>query len=152
MSRAKHSPELVEAIKKSLTGTESITSEGNVYDDNLPEGLTPDTVEAVSNYTTTFVASSVEAVGDMALQAMKKDKKLDQVEAEIKLGAFGKTDISVIREKEITIPPREKGGEASKKIQPGVTQVSVDFVAGRNSGLLGKARAAIKENFETSLK
>lgn len=145
--KAKHNPEIVKAIAASLVGIETGngTSEGDVFNATLPEGLTPDTVEAVNNHVTTFVASGMEAVGNAALAAMKKDKKLDIVNANIGLGAFGSADYGVHRNKEITIPPAEKGGTPEKGFQPGASSVKVTFQAGKNSGLLGKARTAIKE-------
>ena len=147
MARPKHDEELVKKIQTSITGAETGTAQAGdeVYNANLPEGLTAETVQQVSDYTTVFVASGMEAAGAVALAAMKKDKKLDSVNVNLPLGAFGQADCSVYRSKEVTIPPAEKGGEATKELQFGVNRCSVSFVAGKNSGLLGKARDAIKE-------
>lgn len=147
MARPKHNPEIVEAIQASITGAETGTAQAGdaVYNDCLPEGLTPETVQQVSDYNTVFVASGMEAAGNVALAALKKDKKLDSVAVNLPMGAFGQADYTIHREKEITIPPTEKGGEATKEVQFGVNRCNVTFVAGKNSGLLGKARDAIKE-------
>ena len=151
MARPKHDEELVKKIQASISGVETGTAQAGdgVYNECLPEGLTPETVQQVSDYTTVFVASGMEAAGSVALAAMKKDKKLESVSVNLPLGAFGQADCSVFRNKEVTIPPTEKGGEATKEVQFGVNRCSVSFVAGKNSGLLGKARDAIKEQATT---
>ncbi len=147
MARPKHDEELVKKIQTSITGAETGVAQASdtVYNENLPEGLTPETVQQVSDYTTVFVASGMEAAGNASLAAMKKDKKLDSVSVNLPLGAFGQADYVVHRSKEVTIPPTEKGGEATKEVQFGVNRCNVSFIAGKNSGLLGKARDAIKE-------
>ena len=87
MSRAKRDENLVNAIASSLSKVTDgvISSDGDVFNSNLPEGLTPETVEAVSNYTTAFVASGLEAVGKAAVSAMEEDKQLNDVSAEISM-------------------------------------------------------------------
>ena len=76
MSRAKRDENLVNAIASSLSKVTDgvISSDGDVFNSNLPEGLTPETVEAVSNYTTAFVASGLEAVGKAACRLWKKTR------------------------------------------------------------------------------
>ena len=147
MARPKHNPEIVEKIQAAITGAETGIAQvaDTVYNDCLPEGLTPETVQQVSDYTTVFVASGQEAAGNAALEALKKNKKLDSVSVNLPMGSFGQTDFTIHRSKEVTIPPAEKGGEATKEVQYGVTRCNVSFVAGKNSGLLAKARDAIKE-------
>lgn len=147
MARPKHDEELVKKIQSSITGADTGVAQAGdgVYNECLPEGLTPEVVQQVSDYTTVFVASGMEAAGNASLAAMKKDKKLDSVSVNLPLGAFGQADYVIHRSKEVTIPPTEKGGEATKEIQFGVNRCNVSFVAGKNSGLLGKARDAIKE-------
>lgn len=147
MAKPKHNPEIVEKIQASITGAETGNGQAGdtIYNDCLPEDLSPETVQKVSDYTTVFVASGMEAAGNAALAAMKKDKKLESVSVNLPMGAFGQTDYVIHREKEVTIPPSEKGGEATKEIQYGSNRCNVTFIAGKNSGLLGKARDAIKE-------
>jgi len=155
MSKVKQDAALVEAIKKSYSDPSSgaMVSEGNVFNEHLPliktSGeetlqLTPEIITGVNDYVCKFSAAGVESAGDIALAAMKKDKKLDIVTAELPLGAFGRSNIAITREKEISIPSPEKGGTATTQIQYGSARLRVDFVAGRNSGLLGQAKAAIR--------
>lgn len=146
MARPEHNPELVKKIQESFTGENGRYQGGkSVYDDNLPDGLTPDVVKQVSNYTTEFVAAGMEAAGNIALQAMKKDKKLQDVEATLPMGAFGEVDYQVRREKEVQLP-FAKEGEPTSEVQYGTSHVKVSFHAGRNSGLLSKVRKEIKAN------
>lgn len=149
MAKLKSNPEIVEKIKASFTGIETGKgkSEGDIFNETLPEGLTAETVKAVSDHVTVFTAAGMEAAGTAVAAAMKKDKKLDMVDVTVPLGDFGNATYGIYREKEVTVPPAEKGGEPTKKLQYGSTKVDVTFVAGKNSGLLGQARAAIKEDF-----
>lgn len=139
MSKVAKNEELISKITESLT-TEGgvISSTGSVYNDNLPEGLTPETVEAVSDYTTSFVASGMEAVGHAAIKAMVADKAINQVTADIGMGAFGSVAYSVDRSKEYS----PKGEVVVVK---GMPKADVIFEAGKNSGQLAAAKRLIKE-------
>lgn len=147
MSKKEVSPELVKSIKGHYAGvgTESLVAGDEAFEGNMPDGVTKDSMAKHFGYVTEFVAANVEAAGEITLESMKKDKKLATVTAEIGMGAVGKTSAVFHREKDVVIPPAEKGGEPTTQVQYGVSRVKVDFVAGRNNGLLGKARAAIKE-------
>ncbi len=149
MSRAKRDENLVNAIASSLSKVTDgvISSDGDVFNSNLPEGLTPETVEAVSNYTTAFVASGLEAVGKAAVSAMEKDKKLNDVSAEIPMGAFGNVGYGVTRSREAVVPGTDKTTTVY-----GGTKVNVAFVAGKNAGQLAAAKRSIKEMAEEALK
>jgi hypothetical protein len=143
----KQDPALVEAIKNAYAGagTTSIVADSSVFNSHLPDDLTEAQVQSTCNYVTKLTSASLEAAGQIAICSMKDDKKMDIVTAEVGMGAFGKATHVIHRSKEVTIPPSEKGGEATTQTQYGVVRTKVDFVAGRNSGLLGKARTAIKE-------
>lgn len=51
---------------------------GDPYVDNLPEGISKDTVSKVQDYNTAFIAGSALAFGQAAIASMASNKKLDQ--------------------------------------------------------------------------
>jgi hypothetical protein len=59
------------------------------YRDNLPEGITYETIEEISKYNADFNTAAHIAVGEVAAEVFK-DKKVDTVEAEV--GFFGARD------------------------------------------------------------
>jgi hypothetical protein len=98
----KHS-DLAAKIKGGLVAQGSAIKETvprSTYVENLPEGITADTVEELSKYNGKFVTATHIAVGEMAAEIFKGDKAVEAVEAEV--GYFGKNDsinISVARTK-----------------------------------------------------
>lgn len=148
MAKPKENPALtkliVESIVDATTGTGR--SEGTIFNDTLPEGVTPEIAEQVFDHATVYAASSVAAAGQVSLAALKDNKELAHVDIHFPMGSFGYSDVRVNRERETTVPPATKGGEATKKMVFGSTDVGVTFVGGKTKvGLMGKAREAIKE-------
>lgn len=139
MSKKEKPVALIAAIAASLEGTGEMTSKGNVYNDNLPEGVTPDHVEKIADYTTTFVAAGLEACGDAAMKALKKDKKLENVTSTIGLGDMGSVAYQIGRSRE-GVPPG--GGE--KTTYYGPSRTIVKFQPGENNSQLNAAKAGIK--------
>ena len=142
---------LVAAVAASLTGKETMTSEGDVFNgnlpkdatDDLPNGLTPAIVESVVGYTSDFVAAGTRAVRDVALAAMKKDKKLTDVQASIPMGAVGSMSIDINKSREGTPP-----GSTEKQTYFGGNTVKVRFSPGEGNTLLNGERAGIKSAFK----
>lgn len=134
---------LVTAITATLVGTESITSDGDAFNSNLPEGLTPETVEAVAGYTADFVAAGTEAIKGKALEAMKKDKKLTDVSGTIALGAMGSMSVDINKSREGTPP-----GSTEKQTYFGGNKVAVKFAPGESNSVLNSVRASIKTTFK----
>jgi len=128
---------LADKIHASLTGKDEISSEGDVFNDNLPEGLTPEVVDGVNDYVTGFSAAAVSAMGRYGVETMKKDKKLEDVSGTVPMGSFGVVECSVNRSTDMKVAGRDitvKGG----------TTVGVKFNAGKNAGALAAARRDIK--------
>lgn len=137
---------LAEAIKTGMSVDSAglLTDDEAVYNANLPEGITPELTEKLEQYNVNFIAAGASAAKDVAFDAMEKNAKLDEVSGRLHVGAFGHADLKVVREKAITIPPREKGGEATKGTSYGAMSVDVTFTAGKRSGFLEKAIQAAK--------
>ncbi len=139
-------PEVVELSEKitpslSLNKTDGVITEStSSYIENLPEGITPDIDTSLTNYRKTFVAASLHSVGTMAVEAMAKNKKLDNVTAELKMGDDDCVRHSVDREKTYKFG---SGAEAKTTTKHGVVTTEVDIKGGHNSGQLKLARAHV---------
>ena len=95
--------DLSDKIKGGLTVTGTAIKENeshSAYNANLPEGITPATVESLSKYNSRFLTASHIAVGELASGVFQADPAAQQVQASV--GFFGKTDsidITVNRQK-----------------------------------------------------
>mgnify|MGYP001765374383 CR=1 FL=1 len=152
MEKANYYDTLKGNIAKSLQGTDIITSEGSVFNDNLGlADLTKADVTKVNSYVTTFTAAGLDAVGDMALANIKSDPAIQKVTASISCGDFGNVNYDVTGKKATQIPPKEKGGEPTPATAYGSTRIGLEFVAGEKSGLLGQVRSRIKSDAKNLL-
>lgn len=132
--------ELSEKLAKGITinGKEgTATADKDLYEKNLPEGLAMDTVRSVRDYNTTFVAAGAHAFGTSAVEAMNKNKNLDNLNVEISMGDKDNVSYSIQRSK-TTIDHLHKKGEEITKY--GVLTTSMEVNAGKNSGQLKVAR------------
>lgn len=84
--------------------------EGSLYKDNLPEGLTMDTVKAVNKYNESYIELVTKDSVDAGIKILKENKDADRVifkapylSDEI-TSRTSRIDIAVDREKTITIP------------------------------------------------
>lgn len=132
--------------KKTGVGSESV----DLYEQNLPEGVTMQQVTDVSDYNTTFIAASTHAFGKIAVEAMQSNKKLDSATAEIKMGVKDTLSINVDRSKTYTAQLGDKKGEPITKM--GVVTTAYDVRAGKNGGQLKVARALIAQMAADHLK
>ena len=73
--------DLANTLKQSFTLGEGgvLTASEDFVTKALPEGLTVDNVQAVSNFLTNLTAAGQLAVGELAIDAMKADKALEYV-------------------------------------------------------------------------
>lgn len=154
MSKTKDNQALLESLTAKLiptirgAETGSGASEGSIFNENLPANHTPESSEEIFNYVAVFGAAGQKAAGEVTKAAMKANAELAAVDIHIPMGAFGHGDYRINRVTEATIPPAEKGGQATKKPSFGSSVTAITFVGSKaKSGLLGSARAAIKADF-----
>lgn len=138
---AKKNDEMVKKIYGSLKAGDNTDGhvdvapeDGDLYNSTLPDGITPEHVEKVSNHTTEFVASSAFAAQQFGNELFVKDEKVKTVATSIGLGAFGNADFKQTREVERSVPGSDK-----KVMVYGGMQANVTFEAGKNAGALGAA-------------
>ena len=103
--------ELSEKIAKGVSVKDGkIEIDANTYVQTLPENLSVEQVKAVADHNSNFFPAATLAVGHAAIEAMKKDKKLDSLSAEVPL--IGKDHFDLTIERSRTFP-NPQGGEAS---------------------------------------
>ena len=125
--------DLSDKIKTALVVEGSVVKEKephSAYLSNLPEGIGKKEVEELSKYNSKFVTATHVAVGEVAAEIFKADKKIDAIEAEV--GYFGKSDtinINVSREKtyqnHLAKDPSEKEVTKHLVMQSTITSQSV---------------------------
>lgn len=152
MARKEIDPTIVEELTKGIAASENGNVDSTIYHAHLPEGQTEDTVKDLANYTSMFVAAHAKATGNVALERLQGDKKLEKVTSTAGIGALGDTSSTVFRTKDVTIPSPEKGGKPTVRTDIGVVRTSVDFSGGANSGLLKQARKDVQSTLAEALK
>ena len=148
------SPE-VAALSKAIIGELNVKSDGvtdvakGIYVKTLPEGLTEDTVKAVSAHNGHFIAATAHAVGHLALAAMAKDKKMDTVTAHVPTIGHDYVDVAVHRQKSFVNPQ----DVANPIVKSGVLDVKYHVQGGvAKAGQLKHVRAALAEEAAKALK
>lgn len=131
----------------SKTGVSEVASD--VWEKTLPEDLTKEQITAVKNHEANFIAAGADAVGTLALKAMKKNSELDTVTAVIGMHGRDTATYSVAREKSY---PNIQDKDADPIVKQGVVQVNFRNSAGRNTGELKKVAQHIGEEAAKALK
>lgn len=78
----------------------------------LPEGLDEKILKQVQDHNSVFYPAVTQAFGEVAIEAMKKDKKLDQVTLEVPLIGNDHFDVTMSRSKTF---PNPAGGDPIQK-------------------------------------
>ena len=113
----------------------------DIYQKTLNDDVTLDMVEKVQNHTSDFVSAMGLALGELSIEAMKKDKKLEQTSFEC---AAGKDSVGGVfqRSKEVSAG---LGAAAGTKTNYGVLSMKVQVNAHANKGTLKKVRNRLAE-------
>lgn len=125
---------------------------GDIFEQNLPDGLTLDQDTLSQEYRRDFAAAGAHAVGTLAAEAMAGNKKLDSAAAEI--GMNGKEELGVTVYREKTYPGIKKEGEPDPTpiVKQGEVRVVYDSPVGNSSGDLKKAKVLVGNLFASKLK
>lgn len=146
--QTKKHEELSKKIADNLQGEGGIFTEvtpHQVFDENLPEGITPALVNKLTKYVSDYMSASHIAAGMVATKAFKDDKKLEQANFSIGyLGKSDKIDIEVSRSKKYQNRFSEDAQEVTKHLVM-KTVVTSKVVSG--SGLKS-LREAMSSEFE----
>ncbi len=118
------------------------TATADLYNTTLPEGLTKDIVKAVSEHNTNFVAAGAHAFGMMAVDAMAKNKKLENASVTIPMGHRDSVTHNLARSKTFINQMSENKDEVTHY---GKMTSTLEVRAGKNGGQLKAARALVAE-------
>ena len=145
MAKKEINNDLVKTIKGSLSGTKDIESKGSVFEETLPEGLTPEVVKKVNDHVTDFVAAGYVAFAQHSADVMANNKDINETTGTIGTGALGDITYSFDREKTINPP---KGEPFVQKL---AGRTNVRFKSGESGPLLKTAREEVRALAEKSL-
>ena len=145
MAKKEINNDLVKTIKGSLSGTNTIESKDSVFEETLPEGLTPEVVKKVNEHLTDFVAAGYVAFSQHSADVMASNKDIDETTGTLGTGALGDITYSFDRQKTINPP---KGEPFVQKL---AGRVNVRFKSGESGPLLKTAREEVRALAEKSL-
>lgn len=125
-------------IKINDKGTATI--EKDYYATHLPDGVTVEAVKALQDYNTEIVAAGALALGELAVETMKKDKELKVVELQIPTIGKDHFDFRVDR----SYPSRNPStGESTEKF--GRVSVSHTTYATEKKGQFNAVRSHLAD-------
>jgi hypothetical protein len=138
---AELSEKLAQDIKiDATTGTPTIAED--IYDKNLPEGLTPAVVKQLHEHNSVFASAGVHRFGVEAVKALAENKTLDQVTGTVPFGH--KDTLSITTSRSVTTGTGEK-----QRVDYGVTVGTITNKATHSAGqmkvaldIIGAAAAA----------
>lgn len=156
MSEVKpHIKDLAKTIKAGMKLGDggAITTEADLYERTLPEDLSMETVSKVYGHTTDVVAAMTLATGELGAEALKKNKKLDSVSSEMKIGKHADISVGYLRSKTSTVRNPADPSQPPKDVTKyGVTDVRLRTYAQKNRGDLKVVRNFLSENAEKAAK
>ena len=145
MAKKEINNDLVKTIKGSLSGTNVIESKDSVFEETLPEGLTPEVVKKVNDHVTDFVTAGYVAFAQHSADVMASNKDIDETTGTLGTGALGDITYSFDRQKTINPP---KGEPFVQKL---AGRVNVRFKSGESGPLLKTAREEVRALADKSL-
>ena len=141
-------PEAVVELAKTLKAEMKVGAAGVVeispdaYEKTLADGLTLKEVQAIQEHNANIVAATGLALGELGMDAFKKDKKLDQVSVSFKAG---KDVHSATFQRSKEVPINKPGEERKTAPKYGILSNSVTVHGAGNKGTLKKVRAHLSE-------
>ena len=125
---------LKETLVTETNGTTlKMSHEGNVYTENLPEGITQELARKVHEYDVDITMALTHAAGQVAIENFTTNGDLTDATYTAKLDT-NKLEVSFDRSKTFQVPPKD-GGEPSSITKNCNTTVKFVARAGRNSDL-----------------
>jgi len=118
----------------------------SVYNEHLPDGLTPSLVKSLSEYNTTYVAAGTYAVGEMAVEAFQKNSKIDRVVSELHLGYKDSFEVAFDRRTETKNNlQKDADGNPVTITKYGACKFSLNVNSANNVGQLKIARSLVSQ-------
>lgn len=145
--------DLAKSLKGEMTlkdgGAFVFKDEKTAYENTLPEHLNMKTVDEVYKHNEDVTAALTLATGELGADALKKNKKLDGVTSELKIGKHADISVGYLRSQEQRIPNfQDKSKPPEKVTRYGVTTTRIRTFAQKNKGELKKVRTQLSEQAE----
>lgn len=109
-----------------------------VFESNLPEGVTPKIIDDLSNHVVNTAVAAHQVIGEIAIDAMAKDKKLDKVIGIVDYGPIGNSASSIQRAHRGRNPSTQE-----ETVTPGANRMTLNIFAPGGQRYNG-AKEAIK--------
>ena len=134
----------IELDNKSGIGKEK-EKPGHIFESTLPENMTVETVKAVNNHVSNFVAASAKAFGELSIEAMAGNKDLNETSIEIKTVDKDHVGHTVRRKAVYENRIRPTEGSDNTFTVYGAMSTEYKTRAGKNTGSLKAVRTHITE-------
>ena len=118
-------------------------AEDTVYKDLLPEGLTLKTVEQVKRHDRDFIAAGAQVFGELAIEAMTKNKKLEEAQVSIGMTKMDNVSYHMDRHRQY---PGHLTGDGKPVDKYGILTTTYEIKGGKNAGDLKKVRTELQEH------
>lgn len=127
----------------------AITSDSlEIYNNNLPAGITPEIVKSLSDYDAIAIPGMVHAAGVLAIEAMSKSPDLTRCEGELPFGHKNSVTVIVDRSKTYQNHLTGKGEEI---VRHGVVSPIIHYRTGNSGGQMQAARQEVANLAAASL-
>ena len=117
-------------------------AEDTIYKDLLPEGLTLKTVEQVKRHDRDFIAASAQVFGELAIEAMTKNKKLEEAQVSIGMTKMDNVSYHMDRHRQY---PGHLTGDGKPVDKYGILTTTYEIKGGKNAGDLKKVRVELQD-------
>ena len=117
-------------------------AEDTVYKDLLPEGLTLKTVEQVKRHDRDFIAAGAQVFGELAIEAMTKNKKLEEAQVSIGMTKMDNVSYHLDRHRQY---PGHLTGDGKPVDKYGILTTTYEIKGGKNAGDLKKVRVELQD-------
>jgi len=122
-------------------GSSNVTSD--VFIDTLGDGLTKDIVEAVYDHRDNCVKAGQLAAGELFVDAMAKNNKMDR--GTVSYGLGGKDQLNVIVDRTRSYPGAPGSADSERVTKFGVVSATLDVSSTSNTGDVKKIRTLIAQ-------
>lgn len=117
-------------------------AEDTIYKDLLPEGLTLKTVEQVKRHDRDFIAAGAQVFGELAIEAMTKNKKLEEAQVSIGMTKMDNVSYHMDRHRQY---PGHLTGDGKPVDKYGILTTTYEIKGGKNAGDLKKVRVELQD-------
>lgn len=137
---------------KAKFSVDSNTGAGTVgedlYKESLPEDIDLKTIERVKAHDRTFIAATAHAFGELAIEAMKKNSKLENASIDIPMSKYDNVSHNIARHRTYQ-NHLVKGNEVIEKW--GIMDTAYKAKGGRNIGDLKRVRVQLQQMAQKKL-